>query len=827
MSPPSLRPVLSYSSAAILVVLAALLRVILAPMIGPQLPYMPFFFALIIAAWLGGMGASLAALFLSLAAVPLVVAPIEQKSPALTRQAAAVDGASVAMGLVATLLGTSLRTSQSRAAESLRLVAGERRRSSEECARRRAAEEEKDLLRSLSDAIPQIVWISRPGGQQLEFINRRWSEYTGLDPGEAMSAEAWRKVVHPDDLPRVVEALAHSDATGAIFEAEYRLRHASGAYRWFLGRAAVIAQSPGSNPLRFGSATDIDDRKRAELGTRLLAAVGAAVANVEDDSTAFGQLARLAVSDFADWCIVHMRGEGGSPVRLAVAHADPRRATLADNLFRRHGIGPEPCAGSLRVLRTGQPELVPEIDERRLFLALDDLADHPEGQEAAREALRGLGIRSAIAVPLRGREGTLGAFTFLAADSRHPYDEADLRLALEVADRAAAAVENARLFARVERADRRKDEFLAILAHELRNPLAPIHNALVLMGNPGVDLQAERSLAMRMVSHLARLVEDLVDVSRLTRGRIELRRQIVELGPIVERAVESATSSDREWQAGVSVSLPRTPVLVNADSARLEQVLWNLLDNALKYTGPGGRVHLTVEARGGEVIIRVADTGVGIPAEILPNIFDMFYRAEAPRGVARGGLGIGLCLVKSLVEMHGGTIEARSEGAGEGSEFVVTLPLPPFLPHPLVAESRSEPARSRPTGPAKGQTESPRRILIVDDNRDAATSLARLLEAMEGDVVRVAHDGHTALDIARDFRPEIAILDIGMPDMDGLELARHFRADALLAKTRLLALSGWGHEEDRERSREAGFDQHLVKPVDLDELRKALLPAQT
>jgi CheY-like chemotaxis protein len=226
------------------------------------------------------------------------------------------------------------------------------------------------------------------------------------------------------------------------------------------------------------------------------------------------------------------------------------------------------------------------------------------------------------------------------------------------------------------------------------------------------------------------------------------------------------------------------------------------------------------------VLIRVSDTGVGIPPEVLPNVFDMFYRVEAPRGVAQGGLGIGLCLVKSLVQLHGGTIEARSEGAGKGSEFILTLPLPPVLPHQPGVEIPAE-------APGKGQApattaDSPagtrRGILVVDDNRDAATSLARLLEATDGHEVRVTYDGPSALDLARAFHPEIAILDIGMPGMDGLELARRFRADPELRRTRLLALSGWGHEQDRERSHEAGFDRHLVKPVDLDDLRSALLP---
>ncbi|WP_165225019.1 hybrid sensor histidine kinase/response regulator [Aquisphaera insulae] len=814
LTPPSLQPISSYGGAAILVVLAASARVVMGPALGSQFPFMPFFFALIIAAWLGGMGASFAALILSLAAVPLVVAPLEKGAGSGTRPAGLVDGASVAMGLVATLVGGGLRTSQSRAAVSLRLFEGEQRRTSDEVERRRVAEEKVELFRGLAQSMPQIVWICR--GSKVEFTNRRWAEYTGRTSEEETLADAWKEVIHPDDLGRVEAALARSEASGAEFNAEYRLRDAAGIYRWFQGRS-ILGDGSGRVVLRFGSALDIDDRRRAERGVRFLAAVGAALANMHEESEALREIARLSVPDFADWCIVHVRDQGTPPTRIAVVHSEPRRARMADEFHGRSGIGPEAIAGTMRVLRTGQPELVDEVDEDRLAAVVDLAGIDPAGREAALGDIRRLGLRSSIAVPLRGREGPLGVMTFLATESRRPYDDVDLRLALDVSDRAAKALENARLVARIELADRRKDEFLAILAHELRNPLAPIHNALMLMGSPGIDLDAERSLAMRMVSHLARLVEDLVDVSRLTRGRIVLRRQVADLRPIIEGAVEAATGSDREWQTGVSVSLPRRPILVNVDPERIGQILWNLLDNAIKYTGAGGRVALKAEVRGGEVAIRVADTGVGIPEEILPNIFEMFYRAEAPRGVAQGGLGIGLCLVKSLAELHGGTIEARSEGAGRGSEFLLTLPLAPVRSDRIKGDPPREPAAVA-TEPTDGR----RRILVVDDNRDAGISLARLLEAMDGHDVRVAHDGPTALDIARDFRPEIAILDIGMPVMDGLELARRFRADANLGRTRLLALSGWGQEQDRERSHQAGFDRHLVKPVNLDELREAL-----
>jgi CheY-like chemotaxis protein len=367
-------------------------------------------------------------------------------------------------------------------------------------------------------------------------------------------------------------------------------------------------------------------------------------------------------------------------------------------------------------------------------------------------------------------------------------------------------------------ADRRKDEFLATLAHELRNPLAPIRNALHLMRGPASDgdcHEEERAMAERQVVHLARLVEDLMDVARISRGKIDLRKEVVDLATAVHQAVQTARPMIEERRHRFTVSLPDEPIRLSADPTRIEQVLWNLLTNAAKYTDPGGDIRLSVEPGEGDVVIRVRDNGIGIEPAMLPKLFQMFVQVGEHREHAQGGLGIGLGLVRTLVEMHGGTISAHSEGPGTGSEFVLRLPVLTTPPQPAAGPGRDEGGRPRAGLPR-------RRILVVDDNADAANSLARVLTRLYGQDVRVAHDGPSALEIAGEFRPEVALLDIGMPGMDGNEVARRLRRMPEIEGVTLVALTGWGQDSDRERSSQSGFDRHLVKPVDPETLRGLL-----
>ena len=365
----------------------------------------------------------------------------------------------------------------------------------------------------------------------------------------------------------------------------------------------------------------------------------------------------------------------------------------------------------------------------------------------------------------------------------------------------------------LEEADRRKDEFLATLAHELRNPLAPIHNAMHLLRLTAANEGSPYLLEMmeRQVGYLVRLVDDLLEVSRITRGKIELRKQRVELSSIIDAAVETTRPLIESARHELTIALTQEPLFLEADPVRLAQVFANLLNNAAKYTNQGGRIWVTAVREKNSAAVTVRDTGIGIAAAALPRVFDMFMQGDATKSRGGGGLGIGLTLVRTLTEMHGGIVEARSEGPGKGSEFVVRLPLAADFRVALPELGRS-PARG-----VQGRT----RILVVDDSRDGADSLRALLELL-GAEVRVEYDGPTALEAVRAFQPEVVLLDIGMPGMDGFEVARRIRLRPESREMTLIALTGWGQEKDRRDSKAAGFDHHLIKPVDMDALQGLL-----
>ena len=372
-----------------------------------------------------------------------------------------------------------------------------------------------------------------------------------------------------------------------------------------------------------------------------------------------------------------------------------------------------------------------------------------------------------------------------------------------------------RRVARLRDADRRKDEFLASLAHELRNPLAPIRVGIEILKLTGGERPSETVLPMmeRQLQHMTRLLDDLLDVSRIARGKAELRVERVDLAEALQAAVEASRPLLDQMGHDFSVTLPTTPVLVDADPVRLAQIVSNLLNNAAKYTPPGGRVSLSATQAGDAVEISVTDTGVGIRRDSLHVIFEMFTQLGDRSQHAQGGLGIGLSLVKGLVELHGGTIEARSEGPGRGSEFRIRLP------SRLARRARPRPA-PRAAAPRPGQ-----RIVVVDDNRDAASSLSMLLELL-GHEVRTAYDGESAVQLCETFRPQLVLLDLGMPNVDGYETCRRIRSQAWGADMTVMAVTGWGQDDDRRRSTTAGFDGHFVKPLDPSELPNILACAE-
>jgi signal transduction histidine kinase/ActR/RegA family two-component response regulator len=387
-------------------------------------------------------------------------------------------------------------------------------------------------------------------------------------------------------------------------------------------------------------------------------------------------------------------------------------------------------------------------------------------------------------------------------------------LAVSATAQQAGAAERARLYTEAqaarqnaEGANRAKDEFLAMLGHELRNPLAPIVTALRLMTlrNPDAH-QTERRILERQVSHLTRLVDDLLDVSRFARGKVQLRRELIDIRDVAGRAVELVQPLYDQRESPLKVEVPQQPLYVSGDPVRLAQVVSNLLSNAAKFTPTRGRIALRVQAVGDQVEVAVEDSGTGIGPELLPRVFDLFVQGQQAMDRQAGGLGLGLAIVKTLVELHGGTVSATSEGEGHGACFTVRLPR---------ATASAVVAGTAP--PAPVTSADGRRILVVDDNLDAAETLARLLDSF-GHAVRTAANGPQGLAMLSEFRPELCILDIGLPGMDGYELARRLRTDPRMEGVKLLALTGYGHDVDRARALASGFDEHLVKPVPVDQL---------
>ncbi|PTL75351.1 ATP-binding protein [Vitiosangium sp. GDMCC 1.1324] len=502
----------------------------------------------------------------------------------------------------------------------------------------------------------------------------------------------------------------------------------------------------------------------------LLAEASAILGSSLDLGASLTRVAHLVVPRFADWAVMQVTERspsGTDETKTVVVHQDPRRVDMAREL-------------ALSLLSTGS-------------------------------APRSCVTNNSVIAPISARGRVLGSIV-LGSEEPGRYDTEALELVEELGLRAGVALDNARLYQEAREADRRKDEFLAMLGHELRNPLAPMVTALQLMRmKEEGSCERERTIICRQVEHLIRLVDDLLDVSRITRGKIQLKRGCIDLMAVLAKAVEMASPLLEQRSHHLELPPAGEPLFVDGDSARIAQVLSNLLNNAAKYTDPGGRISVTVVREGEQAVLRIRDNGAGIAPDVLPRIFDMFVQEGRSIDRSQGGLGLGLAIVRSIVELHGGTVSARSEGLGRGSEFVVRLPL--ATPRgPEADEHRSH----LPEASSQGAVDSVR-LLVVDDNRDAAELLTELLDS-KGYVTRMAFDGPSGLTEASAFRPHIALLDVGLPVMDGYELASKIRQDPALAGIKLVAVTGYGQDSDCRRARTAGFDVHMVKPIDPGQL---------
>ena len=580
-------------------------------------------------------------------------------------------------------------------------------------------------------------------------------------------------VMHPDDLPAVEAAVAAATRPDnpEPYAIEYRILRPDGALRWVFakGRATFDGGETGRRAVRFdGTVLDITVQKQSELALR------------ESEARLGGILRRSPagiIQTDAAGCMTLV-----NPRWLEMTGFSEAELLGRNILDITHPSSVAPTIAAFDSAVSGGPDFQIEKAYRRK----DGSTLHAQSNVAA--------IRSPS-----------GVFLGLIA------------VILDISERLRSEEELRRLAAELSEADQRKDVFLATLAHELRNPLAPIRNGLQVMQlseNKGDAVEQVRSMMDRQVTQLVRLVDDLLDVSRITQGKVELRKERVDVRAVIEAALETSRPAIEQAGHKFAVAVPREPIFVDGDPTRLAQVVSNLLHNSAKYTAHGGNVRLSVWREGETAVVSIKDNGIGIPPGMLDKVFVMFAQVDRTLEKTTGGLGIGLSLVKGLLEMHGGTIEAKSDGEGTGTEFVFRLPVAMDV---VAGPARPDVLKTEDVLTRQAAPSAVRRILVVDDNVDAADSLAQLLE-MLGNEVRIATDGEAGIEVAAQFRPDMVLMDIGMPKLNGYDAARRIRQHPWSRGMVLVALTGWGQKRDRENSAEAGFDHHLVKPVEMHAL---------
>jgi signal transduction histidine kinase/transcriptional regulator with GAF, ATPase, and Fis domain/ActR/RegA family two-component response regulator len=625
----------------------------------------------------------------------------------------------------------------------------------------------------------------------------------GRGADEPFTYEMFRATIHPDDRAMVEVAVDRAIRERGDYEADYRCLWPDGSIHWINARGRVLDNGGHrATPTQMiGVTLDITERKQTEAllagqkrvlemlttGAALSEVLATLIRTIEAQSE--GLLGSILIRQPDSNCFY-----------MGVAPSLPGSYTEA---LQQAPISPPYLGPCGRASHLG--EIITTID----------IATDQRWSKEWRDLVLGLGLHVCYSSPIFASDGKiLGSFGTYYRNLRDP--KPPNSQLLEIATHLAGiAIERRQAEKAQQEYNRRKDEFLAMLAHELRNPLAPILNAVQLLrlkeGN-GEAIHSVSEIMERQIGQMVRLVDDLLDVSRITRGKIELRRERVELASAVNRALETIRPLLQSLNHGLTITLPPQPIYLHGDLARLTQIIGNLLNNACKFTSKSGQIWLTVECESEqEAIIRVRDTGIGIAADQLSRIFELFTQVDTSLERTHHGLGIGLTLVKNLAEMHGGAVEVHSDGHGQGSEFVVRLPLLVDTPKSLLPE---------PTLIKRAATTG-YRILVVDDNRDAAVSLAMWLKLI-GNETQIAHDGLAAVEAAAAFKPDVLLLDIGLPKINGYDVARKVREQSWGKKALLVALTGWGQDEDREKSREAGFNHHMVKPVDHDALTKLL-----
>lgn len=658
---------------------------------------------------------------------------------------------------------------------------------------------ERVHLTEIFERAPAGLSELSPDGRFL-YVNDAICQMLGRDRADLLGSSV-ADVTHPEDLPRTLRAVRGLIESGEPVALDKRYTSPQGRSIFANSALTRIDDEQGRPRSVLAVTVDLTERREAAEAVRR---------NAERDAF------RLALSDalrpLSDPVEVQRAAS-----RTLGAHLRANRAVYVERLgdgdevliHDDYSAGVPSLAGRHRLSDYGSG-LLEELRAGRT-IAVSDVASDPRLTPAQRSALASIGVCAHVAVPIV-KGGRLAAFFDVHQATPRVFNPDEIALIEETAERAWDAVQRARAEEELRANDRRKDEFLATLAHELRNPLAPLRNGLELLRLSGDgDARSKRVRAMmsRQVDMLSRLVDDLLEVSRVTRGAIELRLERVDLSRVLRAALETSAPLLERAEQTLLVSLPDEPLWVQADAIRLAQVFGNLLNNAARYSRGRGEVRVVARREGGEAVASVRDTGIGIAPDALPRVFEMFDQGDRS-GKGQGGLGIGLTLVRSLVRMHGGSVEAKSPGVGGGAEVIVRLPLA------VVATTGEDDARA-PAVTAVPAT----RVLVVDDNHDVADSTGLLLEAL-GVEVRVAYDGPSALAQVADLRPQVVLLDLGLPGMDGFEIARHLHEHPQGRQAELVALTGWGQEGDRRRTREAGFQHHLVKPLDVRALQALL-----
>jgi PAS domain S-box-containing protein len=672
-------------------------------------------------------------------------------------------------------------------------------------------QEERERYRLVTEVVPQMVWTADPDGM-LDYANARWTEYTGQSVAD-MKDTGWKAVLHPEDEKRALALWQQATESATAFEVECRLKRADGAYRWHISRAEPQRDALGHVVKWFGTCTDIHDQKSAERSARFLAAAGQILGASLETGQTLEAVARLAVSEIADWAAFDLLQPGLTLERVVLAAADPVDEQLAHELDRRYRDKRSPRSAVSRVIATGRAERYAEVTEEALEASSVDAA-HLRG-------LLDLGLRSAMVVPLIARGRTFGALSLATSRSGRAFGPREFALGDELALRAAVALDNGQLFREAEearraseQANRMKDEFLATLSHELRTPLNAIVGWSHMLRGEGLDAATTRkgleSIA-RNAQVQTQLIADILDVSRIVAGKLRLEVQPTDLVSVVNAALDTVRPTAEARGIRLQPVFDGQPAEVTGDPDRLQQVLWNLLANAVKFVPRGGRVQVRLRTVNSHVEITVADDGPGIRPELLPHIFERFRQGDSSSVRHHGGLGLGLAIVRHLVEMHGGTVVAENSATGTGAVFTVRLPR-----RTVDAGTAIAPGGARIVLPAVDVAGV--RVLLVDDDVEGREVAQTVLQTA-GAVVRAAGSAADAFALARGGPSDVLLADIEMPGDDGYVLLSRLRAlGGPWASLPAAALTAYASPDARTKALRAGFRLHVPKPVAPTEL---------